>query len=192
MLTPQNDQYDDRRHPARDERQAAHWLPALAPETIASMQSSRMPARTRRGGFTLIELMITVVVIAILAAVAFPSFMGSIRKSRRSEAFTALSAIQQAQERWRSNNSSYNSSLGPAPTGLAVGSPTASGYYTLSVLNATATGYEAVAMAVGGTTQAEDGECVRLGVQLAGGNLSYGSSSGGALTYATTNKCWSR
>jgi type IV pilus assembly protein PilE len=142
-------------------------------------------------GFTLIELMIAVVVVAILAAVALPSFMDSIRKSRRSEAFGALSNIQQAQERWRANNAAYTAEMGAS--GLNIPTTTANGYYTLQVTNVSATGYRAIATAVSGKSQANDGNCAQLGVQLAGGNLTYGgSSTSGTLSYAATNPCWSR
>lgn len=149
-------------------------------------------SRDRRG-FSLIELMIAIVVIGLLAAVAFPSFMDSIRKGRRSEAFTALAAIQQAQERWRANNSSYASNLSAsAPTGLNIPSTTPSGYYSLSLVDVGPTGYQAVATAVAGTSQASDSTCAVLGVKMNSGNLQYASSSGGALVYSNTNKCWSR
>ena len=157
----------------------------------------QMQARTtpsRRRGFTLIELMIALVVVAILAAVALPSFMDSIRKSRRSEAFSALSNIQQAQERWRTNNAAYASNLSAsAPTGLNIPSTTANGYYTLSLADVSATGYKAVATAVTGTSQANDGACAKLGVQMNGGTVTYASNTiAGALTYANTDRCWSR
>ena len=152
------------------------------------------PIAARQSGFTLIELMITVVVIAILASVAFPSFMDSIRKGRRSEAFTALSAIQQAQERWRANRSSYASDLtSAAPTGLGLASTTPSGYYSITLDNVGDTGFEVVATAMSGTTQANDGACAKLAVQLNGGNIRYASATGGGtLTYAASDKCWGR
>lgn len=158
------------------------------------MPTRQFRPRTDQSGFTLIELMIVVVVVAILAAVAFPSFMGSIRKGRRSEAFTALSNVQQAQERWRSNNAAYSSDLSAsAPTGLAIAATTPSGYYALSLADVTATGYKAVATAVSGSSQASDGSCAKLGVQMIGGNVLYASSNiADTLNYANTDKCWSR
>lgn len=153
--------------------------------------------RSLSGGFTLIELMITVVVVAILAAIAYPSFMSSIRKGRRAEAFTALSAVQQAQERWRSNNATYTDNLTTAwPGGLGLASSTPGGLYTISVAaaaSAPGTSYEAVATAVSGKSQADDGACGKLGVKLESGTLSYaGSTASGSLAYTPTHPCWSR
>lgn len=155
-----------------------------------------------QAGFTLVELMIAVVVIAVLAAVALPAFQSSVRKGKRAEAFAALSALQQAQERWRGNNTTYTSTLantaaaGSPPNGLGVPSTTATGLYTLSVPTPpTATSYTAEAAAVPGTSQAADGDCRTLGVQLAGGNLKYGSGSS-SIDWSATNpdagKCWAK
>lgn len=152
------------------------------------------PPRSKTRGVTLIELMIAVVVVGILAAIAFPSFMDSIRKGRRSDALGALAAVQQAQERWRTNNSAYASNLSAsAPTGLGLPSTTSSGYYTLSLANVTATGYQAVATAVSGKSQASDGDCAKLGVEMNGGMVRYGSASlSGTVSFANTNPCWAR
>lgn len=148
-------------------------------------------------GFTLIELVIAVAIIGILAAVAFPSFMDSVRKSRRTEAMTALNNVQQAQERFRANKTAYADNLTAAPTadpaGLGLTTGTPSGYYTIALVSATATSYEATATAVSGTSQASDVNCALLGVRMTNATLEYaGTTSGGTLAYAASNRCWSR
>jgi type IV pilus assembly protein PilE len=155
--------------------------------------------RTRQAGFTLVELMIAVVVVAVLASIALPSFMDSIRKSRRSDAFAALSAVQQAQERWRGNNASYASALantaaaGSPPNGLGLPETTSSGYYSVALSGVTATGYQATATAVTGKSQAADGNCFRLRVEMAGGNIVYGSAAAaGDFDVSSNNRCWAR
>lgn len=193
MLTPQG--LESRRRAGPMLGQTVRISTRPRPNNCIMSRSTLRPSPRCRG-FTLIELMIVVAVVALLAAVAFPSFMDSIRKGRRSEAFAALANVQQAQERWRSNNATYNSDLsGAAPTGLGIAATTSSGYYSLSLADVTATGYVAVATAVAGSTQASDGTCAKLGVRMLTGNLRYDASSAtGTLTFPDppTNKCWGR
>lgn len=161
------------------------------------MNSPPLSRRCRQQhGFTLIELMITVVVIAVIAAIAFPSYLGSIRKSRRSEAFAALSAVQQAQERWRGNNGVYANNgqltLPPfpaVPSGLGLSSATPSGYYTIVISGDSATGYTVTAGAQG--SQANDLTCRQIAVQMNNGNLSYGSGTP-VVDWTDAARCWAK
>ena len=143
--------------------------------------------KSRRGGFTLIELMIVVAVIAVLAAVAMPAYFDSIRKSRRADAITRISELQQAQERWRSNNPTYGTL---AQTGVVAA--VTGGYYTLSVANNVASGYEAIAQASG--SQISDTNCVFMRATLAIGNIALTSGPTIAFGNAASlnNRCWNR
>ena len=155
--------------------------------------SPTTPKARRVAGFTLIELMIAVAVVGLLLAVALPSFLDSIRKGRRSEAFSALATLQQAQERHRGNNATYAATV----TALNVTTPTApSGYYALSIAAPTATGYELTADSTStgaNSSQRNDGACAKLGVQVNGGTILYGScSSCSGFTWAASDTCWKR
>ena len=142
-------------------------------------------------GFTLIELMVVVAIVGILASVAYPSFMNQVRKSRRSDAVAALSAVQQAQERWRANNSSYATTPSllttALPNGLGLTSTTSGTYYSIAISTNSATGctvascYTATAAAVPGKSQVNDTECTTLTSSISGGNLTNGPAA-----------CWSK
>jgi len=55
-------------------------------------------------GFTLTEIMITVVIIGILAAVAVPAYTAYMSRVRRSEAVTDLETLALYEEKYISNN----------------------------------------------------------------------------------------
>ena len=73
----------------------------------------------RKGGFTLIELMIVVAIIGILAAIAIPNFLRFQLKAKSSEGKTNLAAIRTAEESYYSEFGNYvSSSASPAVYGL--------------------------------------------------------------------------
>ena len=128
-----------------------------------------MRARQERArGFTLIELMITVVVVAILAGVAYPSYEGYMKRSRRSEAEQLLASIANRQAQYLLDSRMYTNVIGA--TGLNANTdrwtctPTAaptsctSGYYTVTVaIDNTATPPTFTATATATGKQASDG-----------------------------------
>jgi type IV pilus assembly protein PilA len=62
---------------------------------------------TRKGGFTLIELMIVVAIIGILAAIAIPNFLRFQLRAKSSEGKTNLAAIRTAEESYFSEFGTY-------------------------------------------------------------------------------------
>lgn len=87
-------------------------------------------------GFTLIELMITVVVVSILAAIAYPSYQSYVLKSRRVDARNALLDLASRQERFYSVNNKYSltaSDLGYSNLPYDVPSSGSTSYYQLSI-----------------------------------------------------------
>lgn len=63
--------------------------------------------RAKGAGFTLIELVITLVVIAILASIALPSYANYIARARRAEARTQLLQVAQFMQTFYSANDSF-------------------------------------------------------------------------------------
>lgn len=107
--------------------------------------------KLKRSGFTLIELMITIVIVGILSGVAVAVYKTQVLKGRRADAINTLLAISLAEERYRSNNASYAALSAVWPT-----TTTPQGYYTLTASNVTATSYTITA--TGGGAQANDTE----------------------------------
>ncbi|MFI3119230.1 MAG: type IV pilin protein [Methylococcaceae bacterium] len=58
-------------------------------------------------GFTLIEILITVIIVSILAIISVPSYQTSITKGRRAEAKATLMRLAQAEAKWRINHTTY-------------------------------------------------------------------------------------
>lgn len=118
-------------------------------------------------GFTLVELMVTVVVIGIIAAIAYPAYTDFVERSRRSEATEALQNLATLQEQYYNDNKAYTGSMGV----LGMPTTTENDYYTLSITPGAAVGgtvqsYTLSANAQG--PQASDTECATIQLDSGG------------------------
>src|SRR3990167_7957984 len=107
-----------------------------------------MMRRNKKSGFTLIEMMITVLIIGITTLTAVYLYQDKIKRGRRIDAVNALLSISLAEERYRSNNTTYGT------LAQVWGGVTASqeGYYTLAISNVSATTYTVTATGTGTQT----------------------------------------
>jgi type IV pilus assembly protein PilE len=154
------------------------------------MQATVGSRGAREAGFTLIELMVTIVIGAILISIAVPAYQSQIRKSRRTDAKNALLDLATREERYSSLNNAYtndSASLGYGAGGFpqSVGS----GYYTITVAPPTAAqvgvaaAFTATATPIG--SQTNDTQCQALSIDSTG--MQHATDSGGNNT---TTTCW--
>ena len=146
-----------------------------------------MNATTRFGGgramrgFTLIELMVTVVIIGILAAIAYPSYLNQIRQTRRTEGKATLLDTAQRLERCFTRYSSYNAGDCDVATDLTDGDgiTTPEGWYVITNTNVGAGTFTLLATAQ--LDQTKDTRC---------GNLSLTHRSVRGATGTQPATCW--
>lgn len=103
-------------------------------------------------GFTLIEVMITVVIIGILAAVAIPSYRDYALRGQLVDAHNALSALRANMERHFQDNRTYETvGTGASAFTSPCATPPAAGTFTISCPTLTATTFTARAVGSGPT-----------------------------------------
>lgn len=120
-------------------------------------------------GFTLVELLITVIIVALLSAIAVPAYNNYVRSSRRTDAIEALLQSQQILENCRTNSASRTYAGCDAQVASGV-NPT---YYTIaanitSVSGIADVGYTVTATPRAGTTQAQDSKCTTFSINQVG------------------------
>lgn len=149
------------------------------------MKTSTSRRARRCAGFTLIEMLFAVAIAGVIASIAYPSFQHVIHKARRTDAQVALMQLEMAQERYRSDHSSY-ASLGDL--GMADKSPM--GHYKIAVASSSATGFRAQAVASG--LQASDAACRHLQLVVDGMNVMRLSGADDSFSNdSVANKqCW--
>lgn len=134
----------------------------------------------KNNGFTLIEMMITVVIIGVLAAIAIPSYSNYVLRSHRSEGQALLNETAARMERYYAQNNTYEAAT-IEKLGIKAASP--NNYYTVSIDKSTATTYELSATPVG--QQLKDTVCGTLRLDSVG---TRGASE--AANAEATRACW--
>ena len=149
-----------------------------------TLEKSCMPKQTvspraSLGGFSLIELMVTVAILAILATIATTSYTSQIQKSRRTDARSAVLDLAGREEKLFSTTNAYSQT--PAQLGYAAWGPIGSGYYNINVVSpdpaqavATQPNYLITATAI--NAQASDLQCTSLSVDQTGKQTSAGTA----------------
>lgn len=91
----------------------------------------------RQRGFTLIELMITVVIVAILASVALPAYQEQVRRGHRAAAQTEMMDIANRQQQFLLANRAYADKAALEGSGYALPTEVGKKYgYDIAVNNA--------------------------------------------------------
>lgn len=126
----------------------------------------------RSHGFTLVELMVTVVILAIIVGVAYPSYRNYMTQTRRTDAKSILTQVTNNQEKFFSNCNRYTTTMTGDPTdctggggGLGYGSNLSPDqHYQVTIAGTTiagagtiATAFTATATPVAGGLQAANG-----------------------------------
>jgi type IV pilus assembly protein PilE len=122
---------------------------------IYTIDSGRHFNSRRSAGFTLIEVMITLVIVGVVTAIALPSYRSYILKSHRAEAVQALTQYQSMIERCYAQNLVYN---GTCYAALSFPVNSTNGYYSIGTTNMGAATYTLTATAQ--NAQAADGTCL--------------------------------
>jgi type IV pilus assembly protein PilE len=143
----------------------------LSGTAVARAERSAVPT----GGFTLIEIMITVAIVAILAAIAFPGYQQYVLRSKRGLAKSTLVQVLDRQSQFYVDNKSFATdltALGYAANGFGiddkgreVAADASNRIYTVTLVDPTATAFSVNAAPFG--VQAKD-KCATLTIDHRG------------------------
>ena len=130
-------------------------------------------------GFTLPEMLITLLISTLLGCVAYPSYQEQLRKGRRLDAIQSLTQMQLAQEQYRASHLQYAS----AAAQINVRNTSEAGHYDLFITAATATSFEVAAVARAESSQQLDTSCARMSIAVSNGAVQYAGNT-------PESRCW--
>lgn len=147
-------------------------------------------------GFTLIEVMITVVIIAVIAAIAVPNYTDYITRSKFTEAHGMLADLRVKMEQFYMDNRRYSTNAGGGTCGIPGGAaPTLTGtkYFTYACTssNANAAGDQQYVLSANGVAaQGLDGISFTVNHANTRGTTVTGGTAMANKGYATNATCW--
>jgi len=134
----------------------------------------------KQSGFSLIELMITVIVLTIVTSIALPSYQEHVKRSHRVDATSALLRVAQEQEKFYIQNNGYTTDLADLNI-----DGTIEDYYSLTISSNDLTqDFLASATAKSGGPQEGDGKCQTFTLDSTGEQTATGSGGD------NTEICW--
>ena len=139
---------------------------------------------SRKEGFTLIELMITVAIVAIIAAFALPAYTDYVKRGKIQEATANLADMRVKLEQYFQDNRKYDGACAAASTTA----PPAGKYFSFACSNLSATTYTVTA--TGGVAGDPSMSGFTYTIDQANAKTTTLTSASKWVTTDTTYTCW--